>query len=181
MEVKRLQAQNEKEIQNILNALRKGIVTASTKQLLEELEEIRESLAVRAAKLLSVKRQLLDLDECSDFLFSLTALDYSKPENRELLFTRFIRRVELGNERIRIFYNPLDKPYVYNQKDDSFPPFGGDNGGHNDSNGDNFVEIKSTGKTDFISGSPALSLGGTSASEFELFYLKGEFGLFTNL
>ena len=116
--LKREQAQNDKELQNTLAAIRMGIATASTKGMLEQLEEKKEQLAIEIAKLSSRKPKMIEVNDCADFLFSLTALDFSVAENRALLFNRFVRRVELGNRKIRIFFNPVDKPYLYSEKED---------------------------------------------------------------
>ena len=62
------------------------------------------------------------MNDCADFLFSLTALDFSVAENRKLLFDRFVKRVELGNRKIRIFFNPVDKSYLYSEKEDDLNP-----------------------------------------------------------
>jgi len=44
------------------------------------------------------------------------------------LFDRFVRRVELGNRKIRIFFNPVDKPYLYSEKEDDLAPPENDGG-----------------------------------------------------
>jgi hypothetical protein len=116
------QAQNDKELNNTLVAIRMGVVTQSTKEMLEQLEEQKERLAVEIAKLSSRRPKIIDVNDCADFLFSLTALDFSIAENRKLLFDHFIRRVELGNRKIRIFFNPVDKPYLYSEKEDDLEP-----------------------------------------------------------
>jgi len=115
-------SQNEKELQNTLSAIRMGIVTQSTKDMLEQLEEKKEQITVEIAKLSNRKPKIVDINDCADFLFSLTALDFSVAENKELLFKRFIRRIELGNRKIRIYFNPVDKPYLYSEKEDDFTP-----------------------------------------------------------
>lgn len=120
--LKKAQAKTEKEIQNTLSAIRMGVVTQSTKDMLLQLEEKKETLAVEIAKLSNRTPKLINKNDCADFLFSLTALDFSIPENRKLLFDRFIRRVELGNRKIRIFFNPVDKPYLYAHKEEDLSP-----------------------------------------------------------
>lgn len=120
--LKKAQAKNEKELQNTLAAIRMGIVTESTKDMLLELEEKRDKYATEIVRISNRKRKTINKNECADFLFSLTALDFSKPENRKLLFDRFIRRVELGNRKIRIFFYPVNKPYLYSDTEDDLTP-----------------------------------------------------------
>ena len=120
--LKREQAKTDKEIQNIAAAIRMGVITQTTKDMLMELEQKKEQLAIEITKLSNRKLKILDVNDCADFLFSLTALDFSVAENRELLFNRFIKRVELGNRKIRIFFNPIDKPYLYSEKEDDLLP-----------------------------------------------------------
>jgi len=67
-----------------------GIITQSTKDMLEQLEQKKEQLAVEITKLSSKKPKIIDVNDCVDFLFSLTALDFSTAENKELLFKHFI-------------------------------------------------------------------------------------------
>jgi hypothetical protein len=139
--LKKEQAQNEKELQNTLAAIRMGVVTQSTKEMLEQLEEEKERLAIEIAKLSSRKPKIIDMNDCADFLFSLTALDYSVAENRELLFNRFIRRVELGNRKIRIFFNPVDKPYLYSDKEDDLTPPNDDGNDNNEKSPNDYPVI----------------------------------------
>jgi len=120
--LKREQAQNDKEIQNVSAAIRMGVITQTTKDMLVELEARKEQLAIEIAKLDNRKPKIIDVNDCADFLFSLTALDFSVAENRKLLFDRFVKRVELGNRKIRIFFNPVDKPYLYSEKEDDLTP-----------------------------------------------------------
>ena len=120
--LKREQAQNDKELQNTLSAVRMGLATQSMKEMLEQLEERKNQIAIEIAKLSGKQPKTVDVNECADFLFSLTALDFSVAENRKLLFDRFVKRVELGNRKIRIFFNPIDKPYLYSEKEDDLEP-----------------------------------------------------------
>ena len=73
--LKKAQAKNEKEIQNTLAAIRIGIVTESTKDMLLELEEKRDKYATEIVRISNRKRKTIDKNECADFLFSLTALE----------------------------------------------------------------------------------------------------------
>ena len=149
--LKKEQSQNERELQNTLSAIRMGVITQSTKEMLEQLEAKKEELIVEIAKLSSRKPQIIDLNECADFLFSLTALDFSIPENKELLFNRFIRRVELTNRKIRIFFNPVDRPYLYPEKEYDLMPLESDETDNNENSPadttDNYVIGCSTGES----------------------------------
>ena len=87
------------------------------------------------------------MNDCADFLFSLTALDFSVAENKKLLFDRFVKRVELGNRKIRIFFNPVDKPYLYSEKEDDLNP----------------TEIEESGDKEKLPNEPAIGCSSGSA------------------
>jgi hypothetical protein len=179
--LKHEQAQNEKDLQNTLTAIRMGDITKATKEMLEQLEEKKERLAVEIAKLSSRKPKILGTNDCADFLFSLTALDFSVAENRKLLFDRFVRRVELGNRKIRIFFNPADRPYLYSEKEDDLTPMEKEESPVHAKIG---VSCTNAGNETSPDNSPVIgcssgdALGGTGATHFEPFYLpNGRFGM----
>ena len=110
----------EKEITNTLNAIKMGIVTTSTKEMLLNLENQKEKLLINIAKINNRKQKNLTIDECEDFLFSLTTLDLSIPENKQLLIYRFIKKVEIGNTKIRIYFNPSNNTSLYSNREIDF-------------------------------------------------------------
>ena len=110
----------EKEITNTLNAIKMGIVTTSTKEMLLNLENQKEKLLINIAKINNRKQKNLTIDECEDFLFSLTTLDLSIPENKQLLIDRFIKKVEIGNTKIRIYFNPSNNTSLYSNREIDF-------------------------------------------------------------
>jgi len=120
--------------------------------MLEQLEEKKEQLTIEIAKLSSRKPKILDINDCADFLFSLTALDFSVAENKELLFNRFIKRVELGNRKIRIFFNPVDKPYLYSEKEDDLTPLNDEGNENEKSPNDSRIIGCSSGVATAVSG-----------------------------
>ena len=67
--LKRGQAQNEKELQNTLAAVRMGLATQSMKEMLEQLEADKARIAIEIAKLTSKKPKIIDANDCADFLF----------------------------------------------------------------------------------------------------------------
>lgn len=85
--LKKAQTKNDKEIENTLAAIRMGVVTQSTKDMLLSLEEKKEQLAVDIAKLSCRSPKVLETSECADFLFSLTALDFSVAANKKCCLT----------------------------------------------------------------------------------------------
>ena len=89
----------EKEITNTLNAIKMGIVTTSTKEMLLNLENQKEKLLINIAKINNRKQKNLTIDECEDFLFSLTTLDLSIPENKQFSIDRFIKKLKLGIQK----------------------------------------------------------------------------------
>ena len=100
-------AQVQKSIDNLLNAMEQGIITASTKERMEALEQQKSELSVQilreeAAKPTLTKKEIL-------FWFHrFRKLDTRKLEHRRRLIDSFINAVFLYDDRIAFAFNYKD-------------------------------------------------------------------------
>lgn len=130
-----------KEIDNLLNAIKQGIITTSIKDSLHSLEQEKENLNIKIAKLKSKERTKLTIDQCSDFLYSLVYLDLNILENRKLLIQRFVRKVIIYDDRFKIEFYPIPNADIY------VDGGGNINGGNNNSENNVDKNINNSDKT----------------------------------
>lgn len=100
---KRLDEVN-KSISNILSAIEQGIITASTKQRLEELEGQKKEFEIEIAKE-NITRPTLDRDQIKFWFHRFRKVDASKPENRRRLVDSFVNSIILYDDRIEFYFN----------------------------------------------------------------------------
>lgn len=102
-----------KEIDNLLNAIKQGIISNSIKESLHTLEQEKEELNVKIAKLKSKEKTKITYDQCSDFLFSLVYLDLDVLENKKMLIQRFVRKVIIYDDRYKIEFYSIPNADIY--------------------------------------------------------------------
>ena len=93
-----------KSISNILSAIEQGIITASTKQRLEELEGQKKEFEIEIAKE-NITRPTLDRDQIKFWFHRFRKADASKPENRRRLVDSFVNSIILYDDRIEFYFN----------------------------------------------------------------------------
>lgn len=121
-------AEIDKQMDNIVDAIKSGFKSQRLQEEMAGLEHKRtdlEKLIIKERNAMNVK---LDKHDCEDFLTSLTGLDYSKEENKKLLVQRFIKKIVLGDKKIQIHFNPINKPFMYWKYDTNFGSNGADSG-----------------------------------------------------
>lgn len=99
--------ETEKGIDNLLNAIQQGILTPSTKQRLEELEETKERLKVSILQE-ELQRPKLTREEVLTWLHAFRNLDPTKPEHRQRLIDSFINAVYIYDDKIILTFNYRD-------------------------------------------------------------------------
>ena len=112
--------ETEVGITNMLNAIQMGILTSSTKERLEALEEQRKELQARIAEERlakpKMKEEFVDsiaragLEYCSDrhilrWLLRFRKLDMTQPEQRQALVDTFINAIYLYDDKVLITFN----------------------------------------------------------------------------
>jgi DNA invertase Pin-like site-specific DNA recombinase len=93
----------QKGIDNLLNAMEKGIITDSTKERLEKLETRKNELATNIAIEKSKNKLSISKDEVISFV------ETSLKKNPKVMIDRFVKQVVLYNDKIEIFYNYSDR------------------------------------------------------------------------
>ena len=90
-------AETEKGIENLLNAIQMGIFTPSTKQRLEELEQLRKDLTLQIAKE-ELAQPTLTRDQILFWLYRFRELNPEKTEHRRRLINSFVNAVYLYDD-----------------------------------------------------------------------------------
>lgn len=96
--------QVEQSIQNMLNAIQQGILTPSTKQRLEELEQAKEHLKVSILQE-EQRKPKLSREQILFWLKRFRQYDVSKLEHRQQLIDSFVNAVYLYENKILLTYN----------------------------------------------------------------------------
>ena len=97
-------AEIERGIENMLNAIQKGVVTSSTKKRLEDLEKSREEIEVRIIKE-ELKTPILTREQILFWLHKFRNMDVTKQEQRQRLIDTFINAVFLYDDKIVLTFN----------------------------------------------------------------------------
>ena len=94
----------ESGIQNMLNAIQAGILTSSTKERLEALEEQRKELQARIAEERLAKPKMKE-EFVRFWLLRFRKLDMTQPEQRQALVDTFINAIYLYDDKVLITFN----------------------------------------------------------------------------
>lgn len=97
-------AEVEKGIKNMLNAIQAGIITASTKQRLDDLEEQREQLEEQILKE-KIKRPALTREQIRYYIYRFRNMDTAQKDQRQNLIDNFVNAVYVFSDRIAFFFN----------------------------------------------------------------------------
>ena len=100
-------AETERSINNFLNAIQQGIITESTKQRLEELEQLKSELSVQIAKE-EIAQPILSRDQILFWFYRLRKMDVKKLEHRRRLIDSFINSIYLFDDHMVITFNYKD-------------------------------------------------------------------------
>ena len=94
----------ESGIQNMLNAIQAGILTSSTKERLEQLEETKRELEARIAEEKLAKPKVTE-EFIRFWLLRFRKLDMTQPEQRQALVDTFINAIYLYDDKVLITFN----------------------------------------------------------------------------
>ena len=94
----------ESGIQNMLNAIQAGILTSSTKERLEQLEEAKRELEVRIAEEKLAKPKVTE-EFIRFWLLRFRKLDMSLKDQRQALVDTFINSIYLYDDKVLITFN----------------------------------------------------------------------------
>ena len=96
--------ETERGITNMLNAIQMGILTSSTKERLEALEEQRKELQARIAEERLAKPKMKE-EFVRFWLLRFRKLDMTQPEQRQALVDTFINAIYLYDDKVLITFN----------------------------------------------------------------------------
>ena len=100
-------AETEKSIENMLNAIQKGIITPSTKQRMDELESRKNELILQIGKEKTAKPSFTK-EQIVFWFHRFRKLDTSKLEHRRRLIDSFINVIFLYDDKMVITFNYKD-------------------------------------------------------------------------
>ena len=96
--------ETETGITNMLNAIQMGILTSSTKERLEALEDQRKELQARIAEERLAKPKMKE-EFVRFWLLRFRKLDMTQPEQRQALVDTFINAIYLYDDKVLITFN----------------------------------------------------------------------------
>lgn len=102
--LKKQLADTEKGIENMLNAIQQGIITSSTKQRLEELEQTKGNLEVSILQE-EIEHPLLSRDEVRCYVDKYRNMDLTKPAHRQRLVDGFVNAIYVYDDKIVLTFN----------------------------------------------------------------------------
>ena len=91
-------------IQNMLNAIQAGILTSSTKERLEQLEETKRELEARIAEEKLAKPKVTE-DFIRFWLLRFRKLNMNQKDQRQALVDTFINAIYLYDDKVLITFN----------------------------------------------------------------------------
>jgi len=108
--------ETEKSITNMLNAIQQGVLTSSTKQRLDELEDTKADLEVSILQEQMIK-PLITKEQLTYWLFRFRTTDISKQDQRQRLIDMFINSVYVYDDHVVITFNYKEGTKTVSLKD----------------------------------------------------------------
>ena len=105
--LKRRLRENQKEIKNLMKAMKAGIVLKTTKSELEKLEAEQEQLEINIAMEKLVK-PVIPQEKIQAWLMNFAAADLSNHSQKQKIIDIFVNSVYVYDDRVLIFFNYKD-------------------------------------------------------------------------
>ena len=99
--------QCETEIRNVMKAIRQGIITETTKECLEDLENQRDSLKTSIAQL-QLEQRKFTKEEIVDWISRYKAGNINDPDYRREIIDTFVNSVYVYDDKLILTYNYKD-------------------------------------------------------------------------
>ncbi len=99
--------QNKKEIDNVMKAIKAGLVTKSTKAELERLEEEQERIEIEIAKE-QIVRPIISREAIESYIMRFTKTDLKSDEQKQRLIDIFVNSVHVYDDKIVVLFNYKD-------------------------------------------------------------------------
>ncbi len=98
------QKQNKKELDNLLNAIKAGLFTKSTKTELEQLENQQEAIEAEIAKE-KINNAVVPADQIEAWILSFAKIKLNTSEHKQKLIDFFVNSIFLYNDKFVIMLN----------------------------------------------------------------------------
>ena len=108
--------ESEKGIENILNAIQQGILTPSTKERLEALEDSKSKLEISILQE-QIKKPLLTKEQIHFGIYKFRELDFETQAGKERLIDSFVNAVYVYTDKIILTFNYKDTKITIKLKD----------------------------------------------------------------
>lgn len=105
--LKRQLQETARSIENLLNAIQQGIITPSTKDRLERLEETKAQLEISIAQV-ELEKPMLTRQQLLYWLHRFRGIDTSKPAERQRLIDSFVNAVFVYDDKLVLTFNYRD-------------------------------------------------------------------------
>lgn len=96
-----------KEIDNLMKAIKSGVVTKSTKAALEKLEAEQEKLEIAISQE-KMKRPTISRKQIEDWIMKFAKSDLSSPKQKQKIINVFINSVYVYDDKMVLFLNYRD-------------------------------------------------------------------------
>ncbi|MCM1062677.1 MAG: recombinase family protein, partial [Eubacterium sp.] len=99
--------QKQKEINNIMTAIKAGIFTKSTKTELEKLESEQEEIQLLIAKE-QIERPIISKEKIESFIMDFSKTDINNDKQKQRLIDVFINSIRVYDDKLVILFNYRD-------------------------------------------------------------------------
>ena len=100
-------AQAEKEIDNVMNAIKQGIITATTKETLLKLEQEKEETEINITKA-KIERPVLNKEQIEHYFYKFKGIDLNDTEQKQRLINIFLKAVYIYDDKMLIILKYKD-------------------------------------------------------------------------
>ena len=100
-------AKTKKEIENVMNAIKQGIITPTTKETLVELEQDKENLEIKIAQA-KIERPVLSQEKIKHWLCKFRVIDLDDTAQKQRLIDVFLNSVYVYDDKMLIVLNYKD-------------------------------------------------------------------------
>ena len=101
----------EKSLANVMAAIEQGIITATTKKRLSELETLKTDLEVKIAKE-EIQTQILTKEQVEFWLNNMERLDLANADNKQRLINTFINSIYVHDDKFVVNFNCREESEV---------------------------------------------------------------------
>ena len=97
-------AQTKREIENVMSAIKQGIITATTKETLLSLEQEKESLEISIAKE-RIERPVLSKEQIKFWICKFSKTNLDDPEQKQRMVDVFLNSVYVYDDKMLVILN----------------------------------------------------------------------------